>query len=162
MAGAVASQAFDLAQAVLTLGMMALAVGTGTVAGVRRWQGLDGLNQAQWSPEQIATERYWRVGLVILLVLCWAIMAFVLIKGALTPGILESLPKSLGSLPLPAWLALPLAYRGLWYLLWATATWFTTVIGRRDGAARPYKLAYGFIGFLAAASVVANLAGARG
>jgi hypothetical protein len=158
MAGGVVPRGFDLAQAILTLGMMALVIGTGTVTAVRRWRGLNAPSRAQWSPQQIATERHWRVALAILLTVSWATMTIVLIEGALKPGIAASLPQAIGPLPLPAWLALALIYHGLWYLLWATGTWFSVSLDSRDGVARPFKPVYGLICFLIAASFVANVA----
>lgn len=157
MTGAVAPRGFDLVQAILTLVMMALVIGTGGITIVRRWRGLNVRDRTQWSPQQIATERYWQVALAVLLTASWVYMAIVLIEGALKPGIAASLPQAIGPLPLPAWLARALTSRGLWYLLCATGTWFSTPLDSRDGAARPFKPIYPFICFLVAASVIANM-----
>jgi hypothetical protein len=40
----------------------------------------------------------------------------------------------------------------------ATGTWFSVSFDSRDGVARPFKPVYGFICFLVAASVIANVA----
>jgi hypothetical protein len=92
--------------------MMALAIGIEAVMVVRRWRGLDDHSRPPWSPQQIAMARHWRVGLGVLLTAGWIYMGIALIEGALTPGIAAALPKVLGSLPLPAWLALAQTRRG--------------------------------------------------
>jgi hypothetical protein len=147
---------FDTVQAILTLGMMALAIGIEAVMVVRRWRGLDDHSRPPWSPQQIATARHWRVALAILLTAGWVYMGIALIEGALTPGIAAVLPKALGPLPLPAWLALALSSRGLFYLLWATATWSNTALERRGGSSRPFKPVFGFVCLLVLLSVLAN------
>ena len=148
---------FDTAQAILTIGMMALAIGIWAVTIVRRWRGSDDHAPPPWSPQQIATARHWRVGLGVLLTVSWIYMVTALIEGALTLGVTAALPKTLGPFPLPAWLALALSSRGLFYLLWATGTWLSTMLERRAGAPRPFKPIFGFICLLALMSVLANV-----
>jgi len=138
--------------------MMALAIGTGAGTAVHRWQGLDGFDRPQWSLQQTTTARHWRVALAAILSGSWAYMAIVLIDRALTPGIAASLPKAIGWLPLPAWLAFGLTHRGLWFLLWATAAWFSSIPEKTDVTPRPFKPVYGLICFLIAVSIVANAA----
>jgi hypothetical protein len=147
---------FDTVQATLTLGMMVLAIGIEAVMIVRRWRSPDDHSRPPWSPQQIATARHWRVALGVLLTVSWIYMGIALIEGALTPGIAAALPKALGPLPLPAWLALALSSRGLFYLLWATATWSNTALEKRHGSSRPFKPVFGFICLLALMSVLAN------
>jgi len=73
---------FDTAQALLTLGMMAFAIGIEAVMVVRRWRGLDDHSRPPWSPQQIATARHWRVALAFLLTVSWIYMGIALIEGA--------------------------------------------------------------------------------
>lgn len=156
------SPSVDIIQAILTLGMLVLVIVTGVTLIVRRWRGVDQRDRTLWSPQQIATEQRWRLALGVLLIVSWVFMAVALIDGALRPGTAASLPKAIGPLPLPAWLALAVAYPGLWYLLWGSGTWFGVNLDGRGGAPRPFKPIYGFICFLASASLLANAASIRG
>ena len=58
---------FDTVQAILTLGMMALAIGIGAVMIVRQWWGLDDRYRSLGPPQQVATARHWRVALGVLM-----------------------------------------------------------------------------------------------
>jgi hypothetical protein len=158
MNAAAALRASDPIEAILMLGMMVLVIATGAAVIARRWRGSGAPDRSLWSPGQIAVERRWRVGLGVLLIAGWVCMATALIDGALKPGVAESLPKAIGPVPLPGWFALAIGYHSLWYLLWANGTLFGAILDRRTGAPRPFKPVYGFICFLAVASLWANAA----
>jgi hypothetical protein len=163
MHSAAVPQAPDLVEAILVLGMLALMLGTGAAVIVCRWRGSGEPDRSQWSPRQIAVSRRWRLGLGVLIIAGWACMAIALINDALRPGVAASLPKAIGPVPLPEWFALvmhpQLDYHGMWFLLWASATWLLALIESRKGSPpRPFKPVYGFICFLALASIAANVA----
>jgi hypothetical protein len=163
MHNAAAPQSPDLVEAILVLGMLALMLGAGAAVIVSRWRGSGEPDRSLWSPEQIAAHRRWLLGLGVLIIAGWACAAIALIDDALRPGVAASLPKAIGRLPLPEWFALvmhpQLDYHGMWFLLWASATWFLALIeGRKDGPPRPFKPIYGLICFLALASIAANMA----
>jgi hypothetical protein len=162
MSNAGAHSSVDAVQAALALGMLALVIVAATAVVVRRWRGADTGDRATWSPHQIAADRRWRLALGVLLMAGWIVMAVTLVDGALRPGAVATLPKAIGPLPLPQWLAFALAYRGLWYLLWGTGTWFGASLDRRNGAPRPFRPVYGFICFLILASLIANAASLHG
>jgi hypothetical protein len=152
----------DLVEAILVLGMLAFVIGLGAAVIVRRWRGSHELDRGLWSPQQIAVDRRWRLTLDLLVIAGWVCMAVALIDDALRPGVAASLPKMIGPVPLPEWFALVmhprLDYHGMWFLLWASATWFTVVLDTRGDPPRPFKPVYGFLCLLAVLSIVANVA----
>jgi hypothetical protein len=162
MHNAAAPQAPDLVETILVLGMLVLMVGAGVAVIVRCWLGSGEVDRSLWSPQQLTVRRRWLLGLGALIIVGWACAAIALIDAALRPGVAASLPKAIGPVPLPQWFALvmhpQLDYHGMWYLLWASATWLVALIeGRKDGPPRPLKPIYGFVCFLALASIAANM-----
>ncbi len=159
---AAASRGPDPVDAIFVLGMLALVIGIAAAVIVRRWRGSGESDRSQWSPRQIAIDRRWRLVLGVLVIVGWACMAIALIDDALRPGVAASLPKAIGSVPLPAWFALVmhpwLDYHGMWYVLWATGAWLAAIFDSGGGKPRPFKPVYGFICFLALASIGANVA----
>jgi hypothetical protein len=162
MHNAAAPQAPDLVETIFVLGMLVLMLGAGVAVIVRRWQGSGEPDSSLWSPRQITSRRHWLLGLGVLIIVGWACAAIALIDAALRPGVAASLSKAIGPVPLPQWFALvmhpQLDYHGTWYLLWASATCFLALIeDRKDGPPRPFKPIYGFVCFLALASIAANM-----
>jgi hypothetical protein len=152
----------DLVEAILVLGMLAFVIGLGAAVIVRRWRGSGEPDHSLWSVPQIAVDRRWRLALSLLVIAGWAGMAIALIDDALRPGVAASLPKAIGPVPLPGWFALVvhprLDYHAMFFMLWANAMWLTVILDTRGGPPRPFKPVYGFICFLALASICANTA----
>ena len=162
MPNAAVPQTPDLVETTLVLGMLALMLGAGVAVVVRRWLGSGEPDRSLWSPRQITIRRRWLLGLGVLIIAGWACTTIALIDDALRPGVAASLPKAIGPVPLPQWFALvmhpQLDFHGTWYLLWASATLFLALIeSRKDSPPRPFKPIYGFICFLALASIAANM-----
>lgn len=152
----------DVAEPIFTLGMLALVLGIGAVLIVQRWRGAGSLDRAVLSDRQTTSELRWRVALVTVLITGWACTAIALIDRALRPGTAASLPSTMGSMPLPAWLALAthsgLQHPGFWYVLWATGTWLALMLERPKGPPQSSRLSYGFVACLALVSIAANIA----
>jgi hypothetical protein len=150
----------DLVDASLLTGMLLTVFVAAAIYVIRRWRGLGEVDDASWSPQQIATARHWRIILCIMLIAGWACLAVTLVHHALQHEAVALLPKTLGPVPIPDWFALAIqmrsSYRGLWYMLFASGMWFAAALDRRAGSPRAYKPVYAFICFLAAASMAAD------
>lgn len=150
----------DLVHVLPLLGMLVLVFIAAAINVVRRWRGAGDVDRALWSPQQIAAARHWRISLGIVLIAGWACLAVALIHHALQPEVAALLPRTIGPMQIPDWFALAIHtssnYHGLWYMLFATGVWVAECLDRRDRPPRPFKPVYGFICFLAAASIVAD------